>query len=483
MADHQHGHAARRQRRQNGGKALLEGGVQPLGRLVQQQDIRPVQQHLGQRRPLLLAAGQVVGVVIQQLRQAAQRHRLLHAALPLLRSHSCAAKGFVQILPDGVFHEQAPGILRQHAQPPGVGHGAPLGRQRSGQQPQRGGFARAVAAQQRQQLAPAQLDIQSPHHVLRLTVVPEPQTLAGKHRLPGGIGRLRRQRAQRMRPAPVRQEVPPLPHGDGAGRVRVHRCPDAHGGGHGQKHVVSLPAQSTAHLLRRTGAQQPPAVQHGGVGGQRQRLLQPVLRQQHGNAQLPVQPPHRLQKVGGGDGIQLAGGLVQYQQPRLHHHHGGQRQQLLLSAGQLVHPPVEPVLYAEEGRHLRHPAADGGCVIAQALQPEGQLVPHLVGDGLLLRGLQHEADIRRLAAGRQLLQRLPIEPHAALHRPVGAQGRLQLPQEGGLAAAGGAAQHPEFALPDGQLHVRQRRARLLRIGEAIVLQPHQLRHDDPLPSV
>ena len=272
-----------------------------------------------------------------------------------------------------------------------------------------------------------------------------------------------------MRPAPVRQKVPPLPHGDGAGRVRVHRCPDAHGGGHGQKHVVSLSPQGAAHLLRRTGAQQPPAVQHGGVGGQRQRLLQPVLRQQHGNAQLPVQPPHGLQKVGGGDGIQLAGGLVQYQQPRL-------------SAGQLVHPPVEPVLYAEERRHLRHPAADGGRVIAQTFQPEGQLVPHLVGDGLLLRGLQHEADIRRLAAG-QLLQRLPIEPHAALHRPVGAQGRLQLPQEGGLAAAGGAAQHPEFALPDGQLYVRQRRARLLRIGEAIVLQPHQLRHDDPLPSV
>ena len=167
----------------------------------------------------------------------------------------------------------------------------------------------------------------------------------------------------------------------------------------------------------------------------------------------------------------------------LHHHHGGQRQQLLLSAGQLVHPPVEPVLYAEERRHLRHPAADGGRIIAQTLQPEGQLVPHLVGDGLLLRRLQHEADIRRLTAGRQLLQRLPIEPHAALHRPVGAQGRLQLPQEGGLAAAGGAAQHPEFALPDGQLYVRQRRARLLRIGEAIVLQPHQLRHDDPLPSV
>ena len=107
-------------------------------------------------------------------------------------------------------------------------------------------------------------------------------------------------------------------------------------------------AQLAAHLRGCAGTQQAAAVQHGGVGGKGQRLLQPVLRQEDGGAQLAVDAAQRLQKVGGGDGVQLAGRLVQDQHTGLHHHDGGQAQQLLLAAGQLIHRLVEPALDTEK---------------------------------------------------------------------------------------------------------------------------------------
>ena len=46
---------------------VLEGSVQALGGLVQQEDVRLQQQDFCQRRPLLLAPGQVVGMAIQKI--------------------------------------------------------------------------------------------------------------------------------------------------------------------------------------------------------------------------------------------------------------------------------------------------------------------------------------------------------------------------------------------------------------------------------
>lgn len=153
-----------------------------------------------------------------------------------------------------------------------------------------------------------------------------------------------------------------------------------------------------------------------------------------------------------------------------------------LAAGELIHFLMEPVLDAEEGGHLRHAATDGGRVAAQALQSEGQLMPDLVGDGLLLRGLEDEADISGLLMGRQVIQRLTVEEDTALGRTVGAQGGLQLAEKRGLAAAGGAAEDPELALTDREGHIRQRGAGLLGIGEAKMLQTQQFRHGASLLS-
>ena len=73
------------------------------------------------------------------------------------------------------------------------------------------------------------------------------------------------------------------------GMARNIRCP-------------CLPQQA-AHLRRCAGTQQPSAVHHRRMGGQRQRLLQPMLRQKDGGPQLPVDAAQRLEEVRGGDGV------------------------------------------------------------------------------------------------------------------------------------------------------------------------------------
>ena len=71
VADHQHPHALAQQLLQDLGKLLFEGCVQSLGGLVQQQDFRLAQEHLGQGRSLLFPAGKVVWVAGEQRSQAA----------------------------------------------------------------------------------------------------------------------------------------------------------------------------------------------------------------------------------------------------------------------------------------------------------------------------------------------------------------------------------------------------------------------------
>ena len=341
---------------------------------------------------------------------------------------------------------------------------------------ERCGLAGAVAAQQGQQLPLIHGEVQAPHHVRLLRLVAEPQALRRQHRAAAGVLLLRGQGAQGVRRLPAAQEVPALPDGDGSGVVAADGGPDPHGGGHGQKHAVAPAAQLAAYLRGGAGTQQAAAVQHGGVGGKGQRLLQPVLRQEDGGAQLAVDAAQRLQEVGGGDGVQLAGRLVQDQHTGLHHHDGGKAQQLLLAAGQLIHRLVEPALNAEERRHLRHAAADGGSIAAHALQPEGQLVPDLVRHHLMLRRLEDEADVRRLLPQGDIPQGRALKIDLPLGGAVGGENGLELAQQRGFAAAGGAAQHPELAGADGEVDAGEGGTALLGVGEAEAGKAEQLVH-------
>ncbi len=231
---------------------------------------------------------------------------------------------------------------------------------------------------------------------------------------------------------------------------------------------MALLLQGHAHLLRRAGAEKAPLVHDRHRGGQGERLLQPVLRQDDGGAQLPVDLPEGGQKIAGGDRVQLAGGFVQNQNRGLHGHDGGQIQKLLLPAGQLRHIFIKPGLNTEKAGHLRHSAADGGGVAPKAFQPEGQLVPHLVGDDLVVRGLLHEADLLALGALVQFIQRSTLEQNFPRARPVGGEDGFQLPQQGAFSATGRAAQDEKFPRLHRQVKLPERLLLLLRVGEAQV---------------
>ena len=76
-------------------------------------------------------------------------------------------------------------------------------------------------------------------------------------------------------------------------------------------------------------------------------------------------------------------------------------------------------------------------------------MPNLIGDDLIFRRLLHKADTGRLGPRVHLVQRRISKEDAARACAVGRKGGLQLPQQRGLAAAGGAAEHHEGPFIDG----------------------------------
>ena len=149
VAHHQQGDALREQGTENFREQLLELRVKALGGLIQQQDLRLQKQHLGQGGPLLLAAGQIIGVAVQQRVQTAQLHHPGYPLCLLVFRQLAAGENFKQVLADGLFDKQSLGVLGQHAQRAGHGDIAPIGLFQTAQQLQRGALACAVAAQQR----------------------------------------------------------------------------------------------------------------------------------------------------------------------------------------------------------------------------------------------------------------------------------------------------------------------------------------------
>ena len=231
--------------------------------------------------------------------------------------------------------------------------------------------------------------------------------------------------------------------------------------------MTTAPEQFS-HFAGRPVRDKPPPVHHQNTVRERERFLQPVFREKDRGTKLSVHLADGGQEIRGGNGVKLAGGLVQNEDGGLHGHDAGQVQQLLLAPGEFRHVLIKPGLDAEEGGHLRHPAADGGGIIPQALQPEGQLVPHLVRDNLILRGLLHKSDPGALGPLVYLVQGCSFKENAS--SPVSGRGqhRFELPEKGGFAAAAGSAESDELPLGDGEGKMRQGVVPLLRIGEAQV---------------
>ena len=80
-------------------------------------------------------------------------------------------------------------------------------------------------------------------------------------------------------------------------------------------------------------------------------------------------------------------------------------------------------------------------------------MPHLVGDQLTVRVLHHVADAGALISEGQPVHRRAAQSDLAGAGTVGSDGRFQLLQEGGLAAAALAAEEAEGAGGDGEGHV------------------------------
>ena len=218
-------------------------------------------------------------------------------------------------------------------------------------------------------------------------------------------------------------------------------------------------------LLRRTGGQQPPLLEHDEVVGQRHSLLQPLLGQQDRETELLVELAQRVQKRARRDGVELARRLVQNEHVRLHDHDRGEVEHLLLPAGERLHVALEPVGNAEIARHLGDAQPHGFFVAAEALEPERELVKHLVRHDLIVRVLEHEADAPRLLGKGDVFQKCVPKAHRAAALAMRREAGLELAQEGRLAAATLAAEHRDRPLGDRERKIVERRARLPRIGK------------------
>ena len=131
MAHQYDGNALALQGLQDLREHLLEVRVHALGRFIQEQDIRFQQQNLRQRCPLLLPAGQIVRMTVQQRLQPAQLHHPGHLFVPLRilrRQH------LQQVFPDALFNEQRLRILGQHADLSRASHRAAQRFQQTAQQ-------------------------------------------------------------------------------------------------------------------------------------------------------------------------------------------------------------------------------------------------------------------------------------------------------------------------------------------------------------
>ena len=170
-----------------------------------------------------------------------------------------------------------------------------------------------------------------------------------------------------------------------------------------------------------------------------------MLNYQHRQPQLPVEPVHCGNEIRCCNGIQLGGRLVQNQHFGLHYHYCRQIQKLLLAAAELAHRSLVPALNAEICCGFRDPASHFLLGKAHVFQPEGQFMPYLVRDDLLIRALHHISDGKGGYILRQRGYRHAVQQYLTGQLTHGGQLPLDQPQQGGLAAARCAAYADQFA--------------------------------------
>ena len=382
-----------------------------------------------------------------------------------------------EVFPHGLFHEQALGILRQHGNAAAEQLLRAVFLHRLAEELdfpsvwaadaadgfERCGFARAVAAENGGNFPGRNLRGHAAQDVPAVFFIPEPQLLQTQRRVfdlrrsARGFG-LDFRRGGKF----IAQPVASLPDGQRAFSGAARAVKDAHGCGHGGEHGILLLEEQLPDGRGRAVCDDLPAVHHDGAVGVGENVLEPVLGDDDGRAELGVDLAHGIEKIARGDGVKLARRLVEDQYLRLHRHDGSEIQKLLLSAGERGHIAVEPVLNAEIAGHFRHTRAHGRLVAAETFEPERELVPDLVRDDLIVRVLHHEADLRGLVALGYLRERRAAEENLAAAFAVRREHRLEMAQQRGLAAAGASAEHEKFPRADAQRNAVKRELALRR---------------------
>ena len=382
-----------------------------------------------------------------------------------------------KVFPHGLFHEQALGILRQHGDAAAEQLLRAVFLHRLAEELdfpsvwaadaadgfERCGFARAVAAENGGNFPGRNLRGHAAQDVPAIFFIPEPQLLQTQRRVfdlrrsVRGFG-LDFRRGGKF----IAQPVSPLSDGKRAFPGAARAVEYAHGRGHRGEHGILLLEEQLPDVRGRAVCDDLPAVHHDGAVGIGEDVLEPVLGDDDGRAELGVDLAHGIEKIARGDGVKLARRLVEDQHLRLHRHDGSEIQKLLLPAGERGHIAVEPVLNAEIAGHFRHTRAHGRLVAAETFEPERELVPDLVRDDLIVRVLHHEADLRGLVAPGYLRERRAAEENLAAAFAVRREHRFEMAQQRGLAAAGASAEHEKFPRADAQRNAVKRELALRR---------------------
>ena len=240
MGHHKHRRAPSSQASQQRGELLLEESIESLGRLIEQQQPRLVQQHLGQRRPLHLATGQVEGMSVKQRHNVCQRRHFPHRRRALLCREAATVQHLFQISPNGLLHHKVQRILRKHSHPaaeqlgplpilqPSPEHGdlPAIGPRNAADGAQHRRLPRAVAAHHREQRPLRHGQRRPPQHIGAIALIAEPH-IPQLHRRPRGrrVASLPRRKRPPMRRKSrhlVRQPAPPLPHREGSSNLQSH---------------------------------------------------------------------------------------------------------------------------------------------------------------------------------------------------------------------------------------------------------------------
>ena len=274
---------------QGAGDQQLRRRVEPLRRLVEQQQVGIGQQQLREREQLLLAARQIVGMVGDARVQTEARENAIDRSVVV----AAVRLPLAQLLGHRIAHEEGFRILREQrlARGQAVLNAAALRLDDPGDGTQQRGLAAAVAAYDGVDAAGGDAQIAAAQNPVGIACVAQMDVVqrdgvCGFIILSGGGC-----------------------HRDGFGTTEG-RHPGA------RFEAADQRALSQLHHVRRVLGHR-----LGGVGGH-----------DDGDAQLAVHAKQSVQEVLLGHGIELGGGLVKQQQARLHRQRAGQRGHLLLAA-------------------------------------------------------------------------------------------------------------------------------------------------------